>query len=136
MSSVNKSICIIDDDKVYTFGVKKIIKNHLPENRVTTYDNGKTAIDAIKKMITNNEDLPDLILLDIDMPEMNGWDFLNEFEMLKDRINKTVNIFVISSRIDHGKDDLFRVEWDDKVSDFIKKPVNTAVLKKILESRN
>lgn len=136
MSTMKKSVCIIDDDKVYTFGVKKIIKNYLPENRIFTYDNGKIAIDAIKEMVANNEDLPDLILLDIDMPEMNGWDFLNEFEMLKDKINKTVNIFVISSRIDHGKDDLFRVEWDDKVSDFIKKPVNLAVLKKILESRN
>lgn len=136
MSSIHKSICIIDDDKVYTFGVKKIIKNYLPENSVSTYENGKTAIEAIKKMDANGEELPDFILLDIDMPEMNGWDFLNEFESLRSNIDKKVEIFVISSRIDHGKEELFRVEWDDKVSDFIKKPVSVETLKKILESGN
>lgn len=127
-----KSVCIIDDDKVYTFGVKKIIKNYLPEKDVTTFGNGREALDGIKNLLESGEELPDLILLDIDMPEMNGWEFLNKFEEIRSDIEKKIEIFVISSRIDADKQELYKVEWDEKVSDFIKKPVHASMLKELL----
>ena len=130
--SKTKSVCIIDDDKVYTFGVKKIIKSHLPENDVTTFENGRKALDGIKEMMESGAGLPDLILLDIDMPEMNGWDFLKEFDTIRSKAEKEVEIFVISSRVDTNTEDLYKIEWDEKVSDFIKKPVQVDALKKIL----
>ncbi len=132
MSQTSKSIWIVDDDKVYTYGVKKIIKSHLPSNEVTTYDNGKKALEHITKQVENDEELPDLILLDIDMPEMNGWEFLGELEKLGDHIIKKIQIFVISSRIEHDKDQLYKVEWDEKVSDFIRKPVQIEVLRSLV----
>ena len=127
-----KSVCIIDDDKVYTFGVKKIIKSHLPENNVITFENGKKAIDGIQEIVNSGQELPDFILLDIDMPEMNGWEFLNEFEAIRAKVDKKIEIFVISSRIDANKEELYKIEWDEKVSDFIKKPVQVEALKKLL----
>jgi len=127
-----KSVCIIDDDKVYTFGVKKIIKSYLPDNNVISFENGKKALDGIQKKISSGEELPDLILLDIDMPEMNGWEFLNEFESIRSDVNKKIQIFVISSRIDKSKQELYKIEWDEKVSDFIKKPVQASILKELL----
>jgi len=127
-----KSVCIIDDDKVYTFGVKKMIKSYLPENDVISFENGKKALKGIREMVSSGNELPDLILLDIDMPEMNGWEFLNEFESIKSDINKKIQIFVISSRIDPNKQELYKVEWDEKVSDFIRKPVHANALKKLL----
>ncbi|HAH50885.1 MAG TPA: response regulator [Balneola sp.] len=130
--SKTKSVCIIDDDKVYTFGVKKIIKSHLPENDVITYENGKKALEGIKEMIDSGSELPDLILLDIDMPEMNGWDFLKEFDKIRSTVEKNIEIFVISSRVNTNTEDLYKIEWDEKVSDFIKKPVQVEALKKLL----
>lgn len=127
-----KSICIIDDDKIYTYGVSKIIKNHLPGNQLMSFENGRKALESIKEMVENNEALPDLILLDIDMPEMNGWDFLNEFEAVRKKVDKEIQIFVISSRIDKNNQELYKVEWDTKVSDFIQKPVEIEALKNIL----
>lgn len=127
-----KSICIIDDDKIYTYGVSKIIKNYLPGNDIMSFENGRKALEAIKKMEQNNDSLPDLILLDIDMPEMNGWDFLNEFQAVRDKVNKDIQIFVISSRVDKKNQELFRVEWDQKVDDFIQKPVEIEALKSLL----
>lgn len=132
MSQKSKSIWIVDDDKIYTYGVKKVIKSYLPSNKVKTYENGKKALEDIKKQVENNEELPDLILLDIDMPEMNGWEFLSELENLGDNIIKTIQIFVISSRIEQDKDQLYKVEWDEKVSDFIRKPVQIEVLRNLL----
>ncbi len=131
MSSV-KNVCIIDDDKVYTFGIKKIIKNHLPENKVTTYENGKVALKGILKAQEENAPLPDYILLDIDMPEMNGWDFLKEFEKIRPGLNKAIEIFVISSRVAGQNHEIFKMEWDEKVADFIPKPVDENTLKEIL----
>jgi len=130
--STKRSICIIDDDKVYTFGIKKIIKNHLPGNTVTSYENGKMALDRLREMNPSDDEIPDFIFLDIDMPEMNGWDFLKEFEELRNSIEKKIQIFVISSRIESENESLYQVEWDDKVSKFMPKPVNADTLKGIL----
>lgn len=131
MSSL-KSICIIDDDKIYTFGISKIIKNHLPGNHIMSFENGRKALESIKNNVQNGESIPDLILLDIDMPEMNGWDFLNEFESVRNKISKKIQIFVISSRINKRNQELYKVEWDNKVSDFIQKPVEIETLKTLL----
>lgn len=126
-----KNICIIDDDKVYTFGMEKIIKNHLPENKVTTFENGKVALEGIIKAQAEGSPLPDYILLDIDMPEMNGWDFLKEFEKVKRGFGKKIEVFVISSRVKDENHELFKMEWDEKVADFIPKPVDINMLKVI-----
>lgn len=130
--STRRSICIIDDDKVYTFGIKKIIKNHLPENNVTTFENGKVALEGILKAQEENIPLPDYILLDIDMPEMNGWDFLKEFEKIRKGLNKKIEVYVISSRVENQNHEIFKMEWDEKVADFIPKPVDAKMLKEIL----
>ena len=127
-----RSICIIDDDKVYTFGIKKIIKNHLPGDTVTTHNNGKEALEHLRSMQEAGEELPDVILLDIDMPEMNGWDFLKEFDEVRNAVDKEIQIFVISSRIEAGKESVYQVEWDDKVAKFVPKPVDVNRLKELL----
>ena len=130
--STQKSVCIIDDDKVYTFGVKKIIKSYLPNNEVITFENGKEALDGLLELQDSGKELPDLILLDIEMPEMNGWDFLTEFDSIRSKTDKVIDIFVISSRVDKNTEELYKVEWDEKVADFIKKPVQIQALKELL----
>lgn len=127
-----RSICIIDDDKVYTFGIKKIIKNLLPGDTVTTYNNGKEALERLQILQKANEPMPDVILLDIDMPKMNGWDFLKEFDAVRNSVDKKIEIFVISSRIESGKESLYQIEWDRKVSKFVPKPVDANRLKELL----
>jgi CheY-like chemotaxis protein len=127
-----KSICIIDDDRIYTYGISKIIKNYLPGNEIKTFENGRKALEAIIEMSETNQPLPDMILLDIDMPEMNGWDFLQEFKTLRPKIDKEIQIFVISSRVDKGNQELFKLEWSDQVADFIQKPVGIEELKALL----
>lgn len=131
MSSIN-CVCIIDDDKIYTYGISKIIKNNLPGKKLITFENGLKALEGIKKIAAEGEELPDLILLDIDMPEMNGWDFLREFEKIRNDLGKEVQIFVISSRVDDGNQDLYKIEWNKQVSDFISKPVDIKALKGLL----
>ncbi len=127
-----KNICIIDNDKIYTFGVSKIIKNQLPRNKIISFENGRNALDAIHEMLQNNDPLPDLILLDIKMPELNGWDFLHEFKKIRGKIDKEIQIFVISSRISKTNRERYRLEWEPIVTDFIPKPVKMGTLQALI----
>ena len=130
--SMNKLVCIVDDDAVYTYGIKKLIMNSDPKNTILSYSNGKQALESLKNLHDSSEELPDVILLDLNMPEMNGWEFLKGFEAIRQDAGKSIQIFVISSQVNSNQEEIFRVEWDSKVSDFIRKPVNSDTILKIL----
>ncbi|WP_430909436.1 response regulator [Maribacter sp. 2-571] len=97
MRQIN-SICIVDDDPITVFGIKKILNNVVECSNVKSYGNGKLAIDAIKEALTKEENLPDIIFLDINMPIMDGWQFLEEFTQLA--IDQKLRVNIITSSID------------------------------------
>ncbi|MEQ8534886.1 MAG: response regulator, partial [Imperialibacter sp.] len=80
--------------------------------------------------ITSSDELPDVILLDINMPVMDGWQFLDEFVKIKPLIKKKITIYMVSSSIDEA--DLERAKTYEEVSDFIVKPVKAEDLEKML----
>jgi len=131
MSTV-KCVCIIDDDKIYAYGVKKIIHKHDLSDDIIIFENGKEALNALTEMYNEGKTLPELILLDIDMPLMNGWEFLSEYEALTKKSKSDIEIYVISSKIDQNNGELYKVTWDDKVADFISKPVKPEDLQNIM----
>lgn len=108
------------------------IRKKLPQNKIMSFENGRNALDAIHEMLQNNDPLPDLILLDIKMPEMNGWDFLHEFKKIRGKIDKEIQIFVISSSINNVNRERYRLEWEQIVTDFIPKPVKMETLQALM----
>ena len=96
MKKIN-SICIIDDDPITVFGIKKILSKIATWDEMHTFANGKMAIDGIKELL-ESEKLPEIIFLDINMPIMDGWQFLEEFIQLP--ITKKIQINIITSSID------------------------------------
>ena len=117
-----KKIFIVDDDKVFHFIFKKIILKRNEDTVLYFFDNGYDAIKELKEKTTLTSDLPDLILLDINMPIMDGWQFLEEYKLLKPQLVKIPEIYLISSSgdiLDLNKSKTYK----DEIMKYLIKPV-------------
>jgi CheY-like chemotaxis protein len=123
--------CIIDDDPIYVFGIKKFISIHNFCDTIWVFENGEAAIEHLQFLISTNGVLPDIIILDVNMPIMDGWDFLDEFNKLKSQLLKNIKIHMVSSSID--KSDIERAESHNEVSGYFIKPIQLDDLKKIMQ---
>lgn len=131
MMSVKK-VFVVDDDTLYTYGIKRLLNKRNPNSDVRTFENGEEALNCITRMYEQEQELPGVILLDLNMPKMNGWEFLRGFEELRNQSDKEVQVFVISSQA-HRKEEVYRLEWDQKVSEFIQKPVDAEAIINLME---
>ena len=125
--------CIIDDDKIYVNLVKKIIEIKKLSKNLLIFKNGREALDHFKLILENaTEDvLPDIIFLDINMPVMDGWEFLNEFIKIKNNFEKKITLYVVSSSIDPR--DLERAKSFNLVTDYLIKPIELKKFEKIFD---
>src|SRR6056297_509757 len=125
--------CIIDDDKIYVNLVKKIIEIKKLSENLLIFKNGMEALDHFKLILENaTEDvLPDIIFLDINMPVMDGWEFLNEFIKIKNNFDKKITLYVVSSSIDPR--DLERAKSFNLVTDYLIKPIELKKFEKIFD---
>lgn len=125
------TLCVIDDDDIYTFTIKRIIAKAEVAEKTIFFHNGRVAIDFIHDCVEAIANLPDMILLDLNMPVLDGWQFLDEFIKLVPRIGKKILIYIVSSSID--EDDFKRAKEMELVSDFIVKPLNAMDLRSIVD---
>ena len=97
MKKVN-SIFIIDDDPITVFGIRKMLKPAAICEDIQVFENGNSALEELKKRLDQGIPIPEVFFLDINMPIMDGWDFLEEFVALD--IKGKVVINMITSSID------------------------------------
>lgn len=116
-----KRLYIIDDDSLFKFLTKRGIQETQLVDNIEVFSNGLEALNFVNTILKDSDKLPDIILLDIDMPVMDGWDFLEEYIKLLPEINKKINIYIISSSNDPA--DIIRSKNYPIVKDFIIKPV-------------
>ncbi|AUC74357.1 response regulator [Olleya sp. Bg11-27] len=128
MKHIN-STCLIDDDHIFIYAVKRILKTSQLCDDFTVFNNGEDAINGLKKAVTEKQHIPDLILLDINMPIMDGWQFLDEFKKLK--TSKKITLYIVSSSVDPA--DLNKAKEYEQITDFIVKPITRSNLIKTLE---
>jgi len=129
-NSRSVSVLLVDDDEINNFISIKLIKKALLNTEIMACLNGKFAIDQLVEIQRKDPDkMPDYILLDINMPIMNGWEFLDEFKRLNiDAVGKC-KIFIISSSV--FSNDINKARSYPLVKDFISKPLNVDKIKEL-----
>ncbi|MFV9551951.1 response regulator [Algibacter sp. PT7-4] len=121
--------CIIDDDPIFVFGLKRMMKLANFCESFMIFKNGEEAINKLTPILNSGEDIPNVILLDLNMPIMDGWQFLDEF--IKIESHRLITIYIVTSSID--PQDKNRVKKYESVSNFIVKPITIDLLKNISE---
>lgn len=124
------TILFIDDDEISTFVNVKTIENAIIADNIITESSAVSALSFLKDQIkTGQNSLPDLIFLDINMPVMNGWQFLEEFKRIKSRFKRKIPIIVLTSS--SYQKDKEKAYMYDEVDDYALKPLNIADLSQI-----
>ena len=126
------SVLLVDDDEINNFISIKLIKKALLNTEIMACLNGKFAIDQLVEIQrTNPAKMPDYILLDINMPIMNGWEFLDEYKRLNIDPAGKCKIFIISSSV--FSNDINKARSYPLVKDFISKPLNVDKIKELFK---
>lgn len=126
-----KRIMLVDDDNVHHVVTGMLLKRLPYDIETSRAMNGLEAINMLK---AEPDKLPDLILLDLNMPVMNGWDFLEIFKDLMSSFSKVPVICILSSTI--APDDIERSNSYDIVECFLSKPLLKVDMQNLLTTLN
>ena len=123
--------CIIDDDPIFIYGTKRIMKEVQFCDEILVFNNGQEALDAFIELTDSGKELPSIIFLDLDMPIMTGWEFLDRFTKIENHNKGQVVVYIISSSVDPR--DLEKVGNYEIIHNYILKPFSTQDLESIME---
>ena len=124
---VPKLIYLIEDDTISATVTEVVLKRTFDHVQVQAYKNGQLAFDDLTQVLQAGLQLPDLILLDLNMPVMDGWEFLDAFSGLA--LPQPINIFVLTSSI--HSEELLRFAQYPAVKSYFSKPLDMGNLARV-----
>ncbi len=125
-------ICIVDDDEVYQFSVTRTIKAANIVKKILIFSDGEEVFDFLTDNLSKKDELPDIIFLDINMPYMDGWEFLNNFTSIKPKLPKKITIYLVSSSV--SDKDLDKAKAISDVTDYMVKPITIEDFRNVIEN--
>jgi CheY-like chemotaxis protein len=121
-----EEVMLVDDDAIVRMVTTKILRSLEFQGAVSSFENGRSAIDSIRARYASDETAEVgpriLLLLDINMPIMDGWGFLDEFLLLHPKIKSQFLVVIVTSSIDTN--DRVKASSYPDVVDFITKPLS------------
>jgi len=130
MANSRINMLVIDDDDINIFIIKKVIEKTGYEVDMISKSNGQLAVDYLTSIANNVEIFPHIILVDINMPVLNGWEFLEVYEKLNIQRQK-VFLYMLSSSV--YEYDIEKAKGFKSVDGFISKPLTIERLKELLQ---
>jgi two-component system, chemotaxis family, chemotaxis protein CheY len=121
MENKTPIIALVDDDKVFQITASRTIKAAQLTDKILQFENAEDALHFLKDHARDSENLPDYIFLDINMPYIDGWMFLDDYSQFKPSLSKPILIYMVSSSIDPR--DITRAKSNENVREYIIKPV-------------
>lgn len=128
--------CIIDDDKIYVNLIRKVIESRNLSKSLLVFNNGKEALDYFQHALKHidAEEIPSIIFLDLNMPVMDGWQFLEHFVQINKPVQKPITIYIVSSSI--NPQDIEKANMAESISGYIIKPIKPNELEVLFKKIN
>jgi response regulator RpfG family c-di-GMP phosphodiesterase len=126
-----KTILLIDDDEATNVLHKREIKKSNIDCEIIVAINGEEGLEVIKNILEQGEKLPSVIFLDINMPRMNGWEFLDEYEKITEaKLNRNVVVMLTTSL---NPDDREKAARFKSICKYLIKPLKRTLLPEVIE---
>ncbi len=120
------TIFIVDDDPIHQQIAKIMIERQAISSHIRVFSDAQDVLDLLRENAGDVQALPDLILLDLNMPVMDGWEFLEEYAVFQEQLPKQIRIFVLTSSIDEK--DKERVNAYSFVTGYLTKPLSKEII--------
>ena len=114
-------VCLIDDDHIFVYGAKRLMREIDFYEDLSVFSNGQEALDHFIKVLQTGDSMPSLLFLDLNMPIMTGWEFLEELLNLPGIQTDGMAIYIMSSSVDPR--DLERIQAYPIIKNYILKPM-------------
>lgn len=124
------SCCIIDDDEFFAYNTKKLMKDIDYCENILWYTDGQEAIDNLVGLLIESIPIPEVILLDLNMPKKDGWAFLEEFEKIPMNQRKNTKIYIVSSFV--SPENMIKAKSFKSVESYLVKPLTADSLQNLL----
>ncbi|MEI8280221.1 MAG: response regulator [Bacteroidota bacterium] len=132
MDSNNLHFIIVDDSKLDCFIAEKVIQNSGKDLNVKSFLLATDSLEFIKTVPTRNDDFKIFLLVDIQMPLMNGFEFLEQFETLHADIQSRYVVYILSSSI--NENDINKARRHPSVIEFLNKPITFSSIAGLIEN--
>jgi CheY-like chemotaxis protein len=120
MEEITKQVYVVDDDEIFHFILRKMLEQQHEKLKITSF---LSAEDALEKLqVLPGSSLPSLIILDMNMQRMNGWDFIEAYRDLKPSLQQQIPIIMCSSSLDMR--DMQKVQKTPELMAYITKPLD------------
>jgi two-component system, chemotaxis family, chemotaxis protein CheY len=126
-----KNVCIVDDDELFQFVMRQHFERMELVEQIHKFTDGEQALSFIKDHLDKPDELPELILLDVNMPYMDGWQFMREYVKLELPVDKPIKVYILTSST-HDTD-LQKAKEFPQLAGYLVKPISKSVIKQILE---
>tara|TARA_R110000765_G_scaffold128061_1_gene226168 strand:+ start:1371 stop:1775 length:405 start_codon:yes stop_codon:yes gene_type:complete len=124
-------IWIIDDDDISKYVMKRNLRQ-LSVTNVIEFPDSTQPLKILSDNFDSIDKLPDVILLDLNMPILNGFQFMEEFKVANEKIKKDIQIYMLTSSL--SSEDLDRAKLFPEISEYFVKPITLRNLTRIVDN--